>query len=331
MTGEIGKCIEFAVADFVDDLHLRIAGPDEAHIRRLVEVIDEVPPILVERSTCRVLDGVHRLLAARQAGRLVVPARLVTLRHPRDLLITAIQANAVHGLPLSLADRKAAAIRILASHPCYSDRAVAALVQLHPTTIARVRSLACSSAEMEQLNVPGDGSVDPGSAAAEEPPTAVRLGRDGRTRPLSAAAGKAKAREMLEESTDITLRELARAAGISLGTAHAVRNDFLRELGGCRAGPRPRLTSFATSAASANGSDQLLTVLRSLGQDPSVARTDAGRTVLKSLRALALDPASCEQFLTAVPAHRTDEIIRVIRSCVRTWTLLVHDLESRGS
>src|ERR1022692_4411066 len=46
----------------------RIEGLDAAHAERLAEVEGELPPILVQRSTMRVIDGMHRLGAARIRG-----------------------------------------------------------------------------------------------------------------------------------------------------------------------------------------------------------------------------------------------------------------------
>src|SRR5262249_502798 len=47
----------------------RTTGEDIAHIRRLVEVVEDLPPIIVHRSTMQVIDGVHRLRAAYLVGR----------------------------------------------------------------------------------------------------------------------------------------------------------------------------------------------------------------------------------------------------------------------
>jgi hypothetical protein len=42
-----------------------------------------------------------------------------------------MKLNAAHGLPLSLADRKAAARRILGSYSDWSDRSIAAIAGIH--------------------------------------------------------------------------------------------------------------------------------------------------------------------------------------------------------
>ena len=76
-----------------------------------------------------------------------------------DAFVRAVQANIKHGLPLSLRDRKAAAARIVYSHPWWSNRAIASVTGLSPKTVAGIRRSTGESA-------PGD----------------VRVGRDGRAR-----------------------------------------------------------------------------------------------------------------------------------------------------
>jgi hypothetical protein len=47
----------------------RLNGEDKAHIARLAEMDTPLPPILVDRRTMRVIDGMHRLMAASLLGR----------------------------------------------------------------------------------------------------------------------------------------------------------------------------------------------------------------------------------------------------------------------
>src|ERR1039457_6828415 len=42
----------------------RLEGEDKAHIARLAEAEGPLPPVLVERRSMRVIDGMHRLMAA---------------------------------------------------------------------------------------------------------------------------------------------------------------------------------------------------------------------------------------------------------------------------
>ncbi|HEY5990403.1 MAG TPA: hypothetical protein VIV12_29045, partial [Streptosporangiaceae bacterium] len=55
---------------------LRRSGPNLQHVRALAESDEPLPPILVQRTTMRVIDGVHRVLAARMRGQDQIDARL---------------------------------------------------------------------------------------------------------------------------------------------------------------------------------------------------------------------------------------------------------------
>ncbi|MEV0372123.1 hypothetical protein AB0I10_20210 [Streptomyces sp. NPDC050636] len=114
--------------------------------------------------------------------------------------------NSAHGLPLSSADRAAAAARIIGSHPQWSDRMVASATGLSTRTVAALR----------------DGSTDAG------PQLNTRMGRDGRVRPLNAAAGRELAGRLVAEKPDASLRDIAALAGIAVATAKDVR-DRIRQ------------------------------------------------------------------------------------------------------
>src|SRR5579863_10113036 len=94
----------------------RLNGEDKAHIARLTETETPLPPILVDRRTMRVIDGMHRLMAASLQGRETIDVVFFD-GCETDVFLRAVQENIAHGLPLSQADRRAAAQRIVNSHP----------------------------------------------------------------------------------------------------------------------------------------------------------------------------------------------------------------------
>ncbi|RZQ61537.1 streptomycin biosynthesis protein [Amycolatopsis suaedae] len=153
----------------------RSRGVDPAHARVLAERAGELDPILVHRATMRVIDGAHRLEAARLTG-----ARTIRVRFfdgsEADAFVQSVRANVAHGLPLSLADRKAAAARIVGSHPQWSDRMIAEVTGLAHKTVGAVRR----------------------KSTGENPQSATRVGRDGRVRRLPTAAAAEPAREPAE-------------------------------------------------------------------------------------------------------------------------------------
>ncbi|MFE3073980.1 ParB/RepB/Spo0J family partition protein [Streptomyces sp. NPDC059247] len=116
----------------------RLLGLDEGHARALAESGTEFEPILVHRDTGRVVDGMHRLRAAVLRGE-----HRITVRHvdgaSSDLFIQSVRANTGHGLPLTPGDRRAAVLRILTTHPHWSDRAIAAVTGVSPKTVGVVR------------------------------------------------------------------------------------------------------------------------------------------------------------------------------------------------
>ena len=64
----------------IGDLNLsgspRQGGESDKHIRLLAEAGDDLPPILVHAPTMRIIDGVHRVLAAKMRGEHEIQARL---------------------------------------------------------------------------------------------------------------------------------------------------------------------------------------------------------------------------------------------------------------
>jgi hypothetical protein len=178
----------------------RQAGQSETHIRVLAGVDGQLPPILVHRPSMRVLDGMHRVRAAMLRGEEAIRAVFFD-GDEREAFVEAVRANVPQGLPLTLADRKAAARRIVALYPGWSDRRIAAAAGLSPATVKSVRDAATARS----------GQLD------------ARVGRDGRVRPVDGSNGRRRAASVLAERPDASLREVARAAGVSIGTAGDVR------------------------------------------------------------------------------------------------------------
>ncbi|MGK8502886.1 ParB/RepB/Spo0J family partition protein [Nocardia asiatica] len=169
----------------IDDLvltdSLRAGGLDIDHVQRLAEVVGQLPPISVHYGTKRVIDGMHRVAAARLGGLRTVRAQFL-FGDLDDAFLWAVRANVTHGLPLSATDRRAAAARIIRTHPELSDRKIAGLAGLAPATIGSLRS----------------GLRDHGHAT-------LREGRDGRLRPLNAVDGRLAASRIIAVRPDASL------------------------------------------------------------------------------------------------------------------------------
>jgi hypothetical protein len=84
---------------------------DEERVDLLVEVLKagkELPPIVIDQKR-RIVDGFHRAKAYRRAfsaGDPEIPCEIREYASDAELLLDAIGANAQHGKPLSVADRR---------------------------------------------------------------------------------------------------------------------------------------------------------------------------------------------------------------------------------
>ncbi len=123
-------------------LQPRVSGIDPDHVRSLQEASESWPPLaVVRRGNASVLvDGYHRFAAAQNLGLATVPVRVVPSPADGDLHALAFALNAVHGRPLSLADRLAEAERLLSLQSEVSNMEVARRAGLSPTTVAAVRA-----------------------------------------------------------------------------------------------------------------------------------------------------------------------------------------------
>lgn len=207
----------------------------------------------------------------------------------------------------SLAERRAEAARILSASPARSDREVGRVVGLSAGTVSAVRR-------------------DLGEHRAAK----VRIGGDGRARPVNADEGRRAAARLLAERPDIPVRAIARAAGISLGTAHDVRRRVLAGLPPVPAGravsaepqPESELDSQAEAQNSGSeiGSESGSGSGSGAGAGPGsrsgpASATSPGRRPQASAaadRALRHDPVAALDALRRDPALRYSETGRTI-------------------
>jgi ParB-like chromosome segregation protein Spo0J len=296
----------------------RLGGEDPEHVCLLAETSDPLPPIIVHQPTMRVIDGIHRVRAALLKNRDEIEARL--LRCDEDAaFVVAVKANITHGLPLSQADRTAAAVRIITHHPHWSDRAVAAATGLSDKTISRIRS----------------------RTMLEAPQPTARLGRDGRLRPLDTVARRQQAAAMISERPEVVLREVARATGLSVATVRDVRQrvargedpvpDRYRSAGRpdtAAPGPVPeqkRVTRTRYKEATPDR-QALLTKLRN---DPSLTSNEAGRNFLRWLHRHSVDSDDLKDVCHGLPDYWAPVVAKLARTCATAWIQMAEQLEQR--
>lgn len=309
----------------------RLGGQDAEHAARLAESDGPLPPILVERKGMRVVDGMHRLMAARLRGEPTIQVQFFD-GSQEDAFLRAVQANVAHGLPLTLADRRAAAERIVLSHPHLSDRAIAAVTGLGRTTIAGLRA-----------GSPADTSAEGGESR--------RIGKDGKVRPLNSAQGRARAAAYLKENPSASLREVAIEAGISPATVSDVRRQLERGRQPAGGAASPEAAREPGEAAREPGREDLEpdieedhrtdrprryrvnqgpvdpeAVLRKLMRDPSLRYTEAGRHLLKLLSSNAEVVRAQEVLTASVPAHCEMLIRQLAEHYAAMWQEFAQEL-----
>jgi transposase len=289
----------------------RAAGICSDHVRVLVEVFDRLPPILVNRRTSNVVDGMHRLHAARLRGEETIAAYWCDVA-PEQEFALAVACNSVHGLALTLEERRDAARRMVVIYSYWSDRRISRIVGLSPSTVGNLRKR-CSEA---------------GQALA-------RVGDDGRVRPVDPTARRELAAEILRENPGLSLRRVSEICGISPATVLDVRNclstaDHMPPLA-----PSDRKTTVG--AGGGRGRDAKVAghtmspddALASLRQDPSIRFSQSGRVMLRLLEINLSGGQKYEQISMSLPDHCLETVGRVARAVAGYWTHFANQIEAR--
>jgi hypothetical protein len=281
----------------------RLSGEDAAHIRVLVESGADLPPIIVQRETMRVIDGMHRVRAMQLRG----DNEISVLFFDGDdaaAFVLAVRNNIAHGLPLTLADRRAAAVRIIDSYPYLSDRAIAAVSGLSPKTVAGLRP-----------------DRDPAIGAL-----VTRIGQDGRVRPVNYIEARRQAHELLSSRPDASLDDVARIAGVSRRTARDVQQRLNQ---GIPVVPEPRGSTRHVGTRRRRSPKDPSDIIGHLRSDPSLRLTESGRALIRLLNIHAMWSQDSGRLVERLPAHCVGMIADVALACANTWRDFAERLASR--
>jgi ParB-like chromosome segregation protein Spo0J len=320
--------VEVPLSSLDRGLFLRGSGTDPTHVRLLADAANssDLPPILVQKSSSRIVDGMHRFAAAKLRGEKTIRTRLINCTD-EDAFILAVKSNTLHGLPLSRTDRIFGAKRILTWHPDWSDRAVGMAAGLSAKTIAGLRRLS------------NDGVQQSGK----------RLGRDGKRRPVAGADGRRRAADYIAARPDASLRAIAREADVSLGTAQDVRARVQRGMDPITTGQQSSSAersadpgSPADRQQSGNGavprdvrrttSQQNWTEISAkLMNDPSLKYSEGGRAFIRWMTLHAENTREWREFTDAVPAHWLKDISLIADSIRQEWCEFAEQLRRRQS
>ncbi|WP_405674160.1 ParB N-terminal domain-containing protein [Streptomyces canus] len=285
----------------------RLAGQDAAHAQMLADSQTRLPPIVVHRSTMRVIDGMHRIRAATIRGEQEIAAEFFEGTEEEAFLIS-IKLNVMHGLPLSLADRKAAAARILRSYPRWSNRGIAATCGLSHKTVGVIRDRL--TGEITQPD--------------------SRIGRDGHARPTDVGERRRRAAELISRNPSASLRDVAKVAGISPETVRDVRARMAKDSGpllstqpcsggaiGLTAGVNPARPT--ESRMTWRPTAQRPVTMDSLRVDPALRFSESGRSLLRLLAVLTLSSDEWDSLIDSVPAHCKATVLEAANECARAW------------
>ncbi|MFE9575444.1 ParB/RepB/Spo0J family partition protein [Nocardia sp. NPDC006044] len=271
----------------------RAAAENAAHTRALAESTTAPAPIVVRRATMQVVDGWHRLCAARLRGEKTIAAVFFD-GGPEEAFVLAVKLNTAHGLPLTLAERKAAALRILVSYPDWSDRAIAAIAGVSPKTVSAIRR----------------------RSPVEVPQATGRIARNG-VRHRFGPQGRQRAAELFTADPTASTRKVAVAAGISVTTAKDVRK---RLLSGKNPVPLRRSAHPASDAERPDAkpiplAQRMITaeMLHQLRRDPSLRFSETGRKLLRWLEFPFDDDVQWDDVIGNVPSHCAPRIAELAR------------------
>lgn len=297
----------------------RLIGEDGEHVKILSQTSARLPPIVVNRSSMRVIDGMHRLQAARLRGDREIEVRFFD-GEEEEAFVLSVRSNMAHGLPLTLADRTAAATRIVASYPQWSDRTIALTTGLAAATVAAIRQRMTAGGPQAGLPV-------------------SRVGRDGKIHPLCSAEGRRLASALIAENPQASLREIARGAGISPATARDVRERCKR--GEDPVPPRERAAELRILAGQQRVPRRAdpetskivrepTVILTRLRRDPSLRLNEGGRALLVWLAAHVVSEEDWSRLLGRVPPHSIGAVADVARGCAERWTSFAEALDRRA-
>jgi ParB-like chromosome segregation protein Spo0J len=303
-----GPAINVPLDSLKNDLDVRANGVDLEHARNLAQVETALPPILVSSLSNQIIDGRHRVKAAELNGRETIDAVLFKGSY-EEAFVLAVRMNVAHGLPLTLADRRAAAERIVCSSPELSDRSIAITAGLAAKTVRAIRR----------------------RVTAELPQSSCRVGRDGRMRPMTSADGRRVAVDLLAAKPQASLRAIAKEAGISVSTVRDVRERIRTGQDPIPANQLDRQELGGRNRVSLVGQPiDARSILKTLRLDPMLRYNDSGRQFLRWLGFRTLGPDEWRSGLNVMSPHSAALVSKLAHECAAEWAQLAKECEQKS-
>ena len=316
--------------------HLRAGGLDEGHVAAFCELEGRWPPLLVwARQPEVVLDGAHRLAAARRLGHDTVQVFAFD-GNADQAFVEAVRRNIGHGLPLSVADRTRAGEHVLHRNPDWSNRRIAEVCGLSPHTVAKLR-VGPPPTGRKSVRITAGSSVPAAAPVAARQSKAVvrsagrepvaerdqtcgddriidiesRWGRDGKARPAQPGLLRERVVEAIRANPGGSLRQIASVAKVSPETVRRIRKEVDQPEG-------PDISILAALRAPAeSGTDW--------HDDPALRSNPHLVSWLDDT-----DPSGdLESFALGVPLSRVYELADEARRRAGRWAAFAEVLESR--
>jgi ParB-like chromosome segregation protein Spo0J len=275
----------------------RLGPMRRSHLSLLAATNGNWPPILVNRGDNSIVDGRYRFWAAQALGQPDIRCTYFE-GDPDSAFLEAVRRNIRHGLPLSLRERKHAARQVLKRHSDWSDRRVARVCGLSADVVADLRPRRARPTD-------GDRQLD------------IRVGRDGRRRPVDAQAVRDRVVRALEERPSASLREIARTVGTSPETVRSLRARLTTPSKSDRSQPSASHPSSESDRVSEFPRERPPAVFREL---PVSFMEWFDRTAIHD---------EWRQFEWTIPAKCITEIEAEARRRARTWTQFAMAIHSR--
>ena len=300
------ECGEDVVMLRVGDLPVgavfREGGIREDQVERLVKLRAHWPPILVGRITGHIVDGVHRIAAARALGMEHIEAAYFE-GTADDELIEFVRRNVHHGLTLTLRERRRAARQVLIAHPQWSDRRIAELCAISPKTAGRLRTVSEGPAAE-------NAHLDSNS----------RIGRDNKLHPVDTSTVRTRVVKAIEQEPDGSLRTIAALAGVSPETVRSVRTNM------SKTAAVKSETELTEPVFPMRASEPSL----EWGQDRALVAKAEGEKLIAWLERTAVEEKDWQPLLGAVPISRVYEIADEARRRSEQWSRFARCVEDRA-
>ena len=288
------------------DHSLREDGVDPRHVELLSEIEGHWSPVLVWGPDNLVVDGAHRVAAAKRLGLATILAQSFD-GSKVDAFVESVQRNSQHGLPLTLRDRIRATRRIVQIHPEWSDRRIAKVCGLSSTTVGRVRR---------------------DTFTADAVPPLTRIGMDGRKHPVEPGTTRQRVMKALEHNPTGSLRTIAAVACASPETVRTVRNSLQTDrVIGSNEPVRSRQATPRT--VEQVQPTQRTSVLKHVNGDSALTSCTNSERLLKWLESASMIQR-WPDYVDLIPLGRIYELADEAMGLSEQWVSFARALEARG-